>query len=119
MESDPSSFPAGLAGQGLLLLRGVVTVLLLLCVSIRGNGTVVYALVIGASALILVGLCTRWSALAALAMLLLTAKWQVGPMVVATLALALALTGPGSLSLDARLFGRRNIPVRPRDRDDV
>ncbi|AQR73347.1 hypothetical protein [Sphingomonas sp. LM7] len=119
MDSDSSSFPAGFAGQGLFLLRGVVALVLVLCVASRSNGPAVHALLIGASALILVGLCTRWSALAALATILLIAEWQLGPLLIAALTLALALTGPGSLSLDARLFGRRNIRLRSRDRDDA
>jgi len=119
MDSDPSSFPAGLAGQGLLLLRGVVALLLVLCITGGFNGAAVYGLVVGASALILVGLCTRWSALAALGLIIVSTDLKMGPLLTATLTLALALTGPGSLSLDARLFGRRNIRLRPRDQDDV
>ncbi|TGX55725.1 hypothetical protein E5A73_00915 [Sphingomonas gei] len=119
MDSDPSSFPAGFAGQGLFLLRGVVALILLVCISSRSNGTVVHGLLIGASALIMAGLCTRWSALAALATIILIADWQTGRLLIAALTLALALTGPGSLSLDARLFGRRNIRLRPRNQDDA
>ena len=93
--------------------------LLLLCVFSRSNGAAVHGLVIGASVLIVVGLCTRWSALAALAAIILIAEWQMGQLLIAALTLALALTGPGSLSLDARLFGRRNIRLRPRNQDDA
>ena len=119
MDSDPSSFPAGHAGQGLLLLRGVVALLLLLCVTNGVHNAAVHGLAAGAAALILVGLCTRGAALAALALIIASAEWKMGPLLAASLAVALALTGPGSLSLDARLFGRRNIRLRPRDRDDA
>ncbi|WP_448664676.1 hypothetical protein ACG3SL_08405 [Sphingomonas sp. CJ20] len=119
MDSDPSSFPAGRAGQGLLILRGVVALLLLLCSTSGVHGAAVHGIGAGATALIVVGLCTRWAALAALALIMASAAWTLGPLLVASLALALALTGPGSLSLDAWLFGRRNIRLLPRDRDDA
>jgi hypothetical protein len=119
MDSDPSSFPAGFAGQGLLLLRGVVAGLLLLCIASRANGAGVQGLVIGATALISFGLCTRWAAVAAVAAIVSTNPLQTGPLVIATLALALALTGPGSLSLDAWLFGRRKIRLLPRDQEEM
>lgn len=41
--------------------------------------------------------------------------WQARLCVIA-MALALALTGPGAYSLDARLFGRREITFPPRTR---
>ncbi|WP_044330647.1 hypothetical protein [Sphingomonas hengshuiensis] len=119
MDSDPSSFPPGRAGQGLLILRGVVALLLLLCTASGGNGATVHGIAIGAAALIVVGFCTRCSAWAALALIIASAEWTPGPLLVASLALALALTGPGSLSLDARLYGRRTIRLLPRDRDDA
>jgi uncharacterized membrane protein YphA (DoxX/SURF4 family) len=119
MNSDPSSFPSGRGGQGLLLLRVIVALLLLPCTTSGINGAAVHGIAAGAAALIVVGLCTRWSGSAALALIIASAEWTMGPLLVAGLALALTLTGPGSLSLDARLFGRRTIRLRPRARDDV
>lgn len=118
MDSDPSSFPCGRAGQGLLILRGVVALLLLLCGTSGVHAAAVHGIAIGAAALILVGLCARWAALAALALMITSAAWTTGPLLAASLALALALTGPGSLSLDAWLFGRRKIRLVPRDSED-
>lgn len=119
MDSDPSSFPPGRSGQGLLILRGVVALLLLLCSTSGVHGAVVHGVGAGVATLILVGLCTRWAALAALALILASVAWTTGPLLLASLALAVALTGPGSLSVDAGLFGRRNIRLLPRDRDDA
>lgn len=119
MDSDPSSYPAGFAGQGLLLLRGVVAVLLFLCIASRSNVPGIQGLVIGTTALISFGFCTRWAALAAMAAIVSTNPWQTGALLIASLVLALALTGPGSLSLDAWLFGRRRIRQRPRNRDEM
>jgi hypothetical protein len=119
MLSDPSSFPSGRGGQGLFLLRVIVALLLLACAASGINGAAGNGIAAGAAALIVVGLCTRWSALAALALIIASVEWTTGPLLVASLALALALTGPGSLSADARLFGRRSIRLLPRDRDDA
>ncbi len=126
-----STFPSGRPGAGLLLLRGVLGVTLLgqgteylfkwhELTSLMGAAALV---LIAISALLLVGYLTPLaSILAGLASLssavpvisgpassLLAAK----PAVAFAIAIAAALffLGPGAFSLDARLFGRREIVI--------
>ena len=126
-----STFPSGRPGAGLLLLRGVLGVTLLAqgteylfkwyeLTSLMGAAALV---LIAISALLLVGYLTPLaSILAGLASLssavpvisgpassLLAAK----PAAAFAIAIAAALffLGPGAFSLDARLFGRREIVI--------
>ncbi|MEJ1965667.1 MAG: hypothetical protein WDO56_30590 [Gammaproteobacteria bacterium] len=85
-----SSFPAGSPSAGLLLLRFAVATVLLL----EASGHT--ALIVIAAAIIAISLAVGSGTSA----LLVAAICQ---------SLALALTGPGAYSLDARLFGRRLI----------
>lgn len=114
MISDMTSYPGGSAGGGLLLLRLTMGSCALSCVDLLCGGAVSDALVIGTVALILAGFCTRWSAVSAALILAVAAEWRMVTLIAIALAAVLALTGPGALSLDARLFGRRRVTLDPR-----
>lgn len=107
-----SSFPAGPPGAGLLLLRFAVAAVLL-SESFGHAWPIVIAAVVIAFSLTL-GFLSMIAALLATA-LQTTGAFAAGTgttgLVVASISqsLALALTGPGAYSLDARLFGRRLI----------
>jgi uncharacterized membrane protein YphA (DoxX/SURF4 family) len=126
-----SAFPRGRAGVGLLLLRAAVGVVGLFhgtlfltnqTDTILENWVVGLALA-GSGVLLLVGLMTPLaSTVVALATLALGVSWLHpagadllhGPLSAALLvivATAVALLGPGSFSLDCRLFGRREIII--------
>lgn len=119
-----STFPAGGPGVGLLLLRLVLGGSLLAQGAAWSDGRGVLAS--GCGALLVVGFLTP---LAALAAGLLIAGAAAGgsaaasPLFGSTLsvcygvvvALAVALLGPGALSLDARRFGRRELIVPRRN----
>jgi hypothetical protein len=115
-----SSFPGGGPGIGLLLLRVLLGGLAILQgVNSLTGGTLwfgVYALVTGA--LLLAGFLTPYAAaligLAALDLAFTQTKWQ--PVSAFVVSIAIALLGPGAYSLDARLFGRREIII-PRSPD--
>lgn len=111
-----SAFPAGLAGAGLLLLRTMVGLALVLRpphadVAVASGGL-----------LLAVGLLTPVAGLG-VACLLLVAHCLTAPrgapdlstVLLAGGCVALTLLGPGAWSLDAWLFGRREIVV-PRRR---
>jgi hypothetical protein len=108
-------FPSGVAGLGLLLLR-LSAALLLVSILIDIDRTYPWApLPLGAVAIaISLGLATRIAAglCAAVTPFLLIEDCGAPGLLVATHALdalALLLLGPGALSIDARLFGRRTI----------
>ena len=111
-----STFPEGLPGVGLVLLRAAVAVPVLQQ-TIAGLQTAPpLGLVRAGSALLLmVGLWTPVAGLAVataelvLAFLHPAERW-VG-VHFATMGLAVALLGPGAWSIDARLFGRKHIQI--------
>lgn len=131
-----STFPRGWPGVGLLLLRVVVGVATVVhgCRAI-GNAmpslpaVVTAALAIGAGVAIAVGLFTPVAAMAlGLGTMGAAFGWvpwngtaQLEPGVstifVTSMCVAIALLGPGALSLDARLGGRREIAI-PRTTND-
>jgi uncharacterized membrane protein YphA (DoxX/SURF4 family) len=126
-----STFPDGLSGVGLLILRSALGVALLLrtfaCLHDRNVENPVIVIVILPmvlnALLIVAGYRTRIAAVAA--MLAITAAMFscTGDPVVKTLdirttevyaiviAAAVACIGPGMFSLDSRLFGRREIVI--------
>jgi hypothetical protein len=118
-------FPTGRPGVALLLMRVGLAIMLMDGVSGRllDLGSVWFLLAPGVVA---VALCLGFltPVVAALTVLLEVATWAtaggtIGAVHVCAVldAIALGLLGPGSYSLDARLFGRRQIVLRGRDDD--
>jgi len=111
-----SAFPNSLPGAGLLLLRLCEGVLLLVhsailsgfTMSVEGLAQLIAA---GTGGLILVGLATPFAAAIGGAMALCFAAPIDSRIVLATIGASIALLGPGSWSIDARLYGRRRIDV--------
>jgi uncharacterized membrane protein YphA (DoxX/SURF4 family) len=129
-----STFPGGGRGFGLLLLRAAIGVIAIAdgVAALNANGHTA-ALLAGGLALLsgislLVGLFTPVaSGLVALGAVSLALSWLPMPgadpfdsrpliVLVVVVAVAVVLLGPGALSLDARLFGPREIiiPRTPR-----
>jgi hypothetical protein len=126
-----SAFPAGLPGVGLLLLRiGVFVVLVVqgaACLNDANAPTwgtwAVGALAALTGALLLIGLMTPLvGTLAALGSAGIVLSWLPSPtpstlgagvagFLPVIVALAIALLGPGAISVDAALFGRREITI--------
>jgi putative oxidoreductase len=120
-----SSFPEGPPGVGLLLLRGgvgmIVIVKAMMVLALEMQGSVIAAVIIKACTglLLIVGLLTPYAGtvlcLNALFAFVLSApagwlEWDAS-LLIAVTSVALALVGPGAYSIDARLFGRREIVV--------
>lgn len=123
-----SAFPGGWPGLGLLLLRALVGVTLI-AQSLTYIGStklsllswVVTALVLIIASCLLVGFMTPVAAIViGLGAIALAAShvFQTNQMLlnVIVLTIAIALLGPGAFSIDARMFGRREIliPNTPR-----
>ena len=128
-----STFPDGWPGAGLMLLRAAGGAVLITqgatYFSARHEAVFLSAAVVSAvivvGVLLLIGLLTRAAAvLAALVGVSSIFAWFPGSGVdpfdarmtaalSAVIALSLICLGPGALSLDARLFGRREIIIPP------
>lgn len=115
-----SAFPSGWPGVGLVLLRGFVSVTLIsrtvpyvAQAKVSPLGWVVIGLTLGGAACLLAGFMTPVIAatVATGASLLAIAGFIFPPLEVIILAITVALLGPGAFSLDARMFGRREIFV--------
>ena len=98
-----SSFPAGRAGAGLLLLR--VAAAASLIIDARSWPIAVSSLAVAVALLMLVGFVTP------IAGSLAAAAGVYGDPYLFVIAAAIVLLGPGAFSIDARLFGRREIIV--------
>jgi uncharacterized membrane protein YphA (DoxX/SURF4 family) len=132
-----TSFPDGLPGLGLLLLRGAVGVTLLFYAlayfvgwgQLELEAILVAVVALASGVLLLIGLVTPVAtALAALMSLGAAFAWFATPLpnilspdpasaFVTLIAISLLFLGPGAFSLDARRYGRREIiipPIRPR-----
>ena len=129
-----STFPSGWSAVALLLLRAIVGVSALgqgyLCLVHLCN----WASLAKAVVLLPFGLCVLAgfitpisSLLVALGILAGSTSWFASPATksldcnaasfeAVVISLALAMMGPGSFSIDARLFGRREILIPPRSR---
>ena len=123
-----SAFPGGWPGLGLLLLRALVGITLIAQIVAYVGSTklsvlswVVTALVLIIASCLLVGFMTPVAAIVlglgaivlAVSSLLETNQTLLNVIV---LTIAIALLGPGAFSIDARMFGRREIliPNTPR-----
>ena len=126
-----STFPDGLPGIGLLLLRVGAAVVLIVhgaaCLVERNHPTwgtwAVGALAVLTGAFLLIGFMTPLaSVLAALDSAGIVLSWLPSPrpnvlgagvaaMLPVVVATAVALLGPGAISVDAALFGRREITI--------
>ncbi|HTZ96223.1 MAG TPA: hypothetical protein VMB18_07490 [Terriglobales bacterium] len=126
-----STFPDEWPGAGLLLLRAATGAgFLAQGVAYFGErrdlGTMtsmvaIFMVLVGA--LLLIGSLSRWAAVVAAATSLLSVfSWFPGPrvglfetpittMLAAVIAAALICLGPGAFSVDARLFGRREVII--------
>ena len=126
-----STFPDEWPGAGLLLLRATAGVgLIVQGIAYLGDKhdlglltSVIAVLMIAVGTLILTGCVTRFAAAAALlASVLITFSWFPGPRVglfespmsailAAVIAGATVCLGAGAYSVDARLFGRREVII--------
>jgi putative oxidoreductase len=126
-----SSFPDEWPGAGLLLLRAATGAgFVAQGVAYLGGKqapaaitSAVAAFMVIIGALLLIGSLSRWAALlAATTNLLSVLPWFPGPriglfetpittMLAAVIATALVCLGPGAFSVDARLFGRREVII--------
>lgn len=131
-----SAFPAGLPGVGLLLLRVVVGLALgghgFLCLLSADRMTLPVSLAAGllllSGILLLIGFLTPiFSLLSAFECLAIALSWspfQLQPtfdsklvfIPIIVIAAAIALLGPGAFSLDARIFGWKEIVIPPSSR---
>jgi len=117
-----STFPQGLPGIGLVLLRAAVAIPLVqqaIVGLLNASPPAPLGLVAaGAALLLLVGLWTPVAGvLVAVAELGLALSHPAEPWIFVhfgTLGAALAMLGPGGWSVDARLFGRKHIQIPPR-----
>ena len=116
-----STFPCGLPGAGLLLLRAVVAIPLIhaALLTASSRAPVIPELVTaGAAILLVIGLWTPLAGgLIAVTELGLALSHPAEPWTfvrVGVLGAALALLGPGGCSVDARLFGRKQIEIPQR-----
>ena len=122
-----STFPEGWPGAGLVFLRAVTAIPLIqeiaqettrVPVPTQPVAATLELLAAGAATLLLAGLWTPVAGLImAVAELSLAFRQPVEfplHIVLAALAAALAMIGPGAWSIDARLFGRRRIRIPQR-----
>ena len=113
-----STFPGGLPGAGLVLLRAVAAIPLVhaaLPTSASPSPSIVGVATAGAAILLLIGLWTPLvGALIAVVQLGLAALHPTEPWTfvqLAAVSAVLAMLGPGGCSVDARLFGRKRIQL--------
>ena len=116
-----STFPYGLPGAGLVLLRAAVAIPLVhagLLMASSQAPAIVEVVTAGAAILLLIGLWTPIAGgLSAVAELSLALSHPADPwpfVQFGVLSAALALLGPGGCSVDARLFGRKHIEIPQR-----
>ena len=115
-------FPDGLPGAGLLLLRLVCSVLAIaggmttIIVAPDTQTLLLQSIAVAAALFLLVGL---WTPIAALLIVVVEVWFALSrtrsiesSVLLATVGAALAVLGPGSYSVDAKLYGRKRIQIR-------
>jgi hypothetical protein len=116
-----STFADGWPGIGLLLMRVVVGVVILwhVCPQLLRSPSLLsgagYALLAIGAVFLIAGLWTPIVGLMVAAVAvseMLTGEPPIGGLLAATIAGALAMLGPGRVSIDARLFGWKRIDAR-------
>jgi putative oxidoreductase len=113
-----STFPGGLPGGGLFILRAAAAIPLVYAGLLTGASSspvLLDQVATGAAILLLIGLWTPLAGtLIAVAQLGLAVVHPAEPWMYvhfAAMGAALAMLGPGGCSLDARLFGRKRIQI--------
>ena len=111
-----STFPGGRPGVGLLLLRVVTSMAMLMeawklatADQWRWPMIAIACVALASAALLLAGFLTPFAAAAAAVAALAGSSPSV--VSIAAFAAAIVLLGPGAFSVDARLFGRREIVI--------
>ena len=114
-----SAFPAGWPGVGLLLLRMLVGVTLIAQTvtqvrppELSASGWLLASLILLGAGCLLVGFVTPVTAiLIGLVSITLAFSSFAQTVDIVVLSAAIALLGPGAFSIDARMFGRREILI--------
>lgn len=117
-----SAFPHGSPGVGLLLLRVLVAVTVLAqtigyvtATQLTVANWLLVALLVASAVCLVLGLVTPVAALligvTSLVVGFSTSGDSVRHLDIAVLAIVIALLGPGAFSIDARMFGRREILI--------
>jgi uncharacterized membrane protein YphA (DoxX/SURF4 family) len=128
-----STYPGGLSGMGLLLLRlsvGIIAVIQGMHYldnppTLTGSMLSIGSIAIASGVMLLLGFLTPASgSVIGLGIIGIALAWipsavsnlfegSAAPMLAASVSAAIVLLGPGAYSLDARLFGRRQIIIPP------
>ena len=119
-----STFASGWPGAGLLLLRLVTGIALIDLAAMHHSETpgvaslVLEILGAGAGTVLMAGLWTpivaTLTAIVAVSILFSNSGSPLIPVLLAVLGISLAFIGPGAWSIDARLFGRKQIKISDR-----
>jgi putative oxidoreductase len=117
-----STFPDSWPGGGLLILRiaaAMATIVSTFSAPLQDlSGTVFQVIASATGALLLIGLWTPVAGLLQVCVALTSGygynALSLSTFLLSTLGLALSMTGPGAWSVDARLFGRKQIDFRVR-----
>jgi uncharacterized membrane protein YphA (DoxX/SURF4 family) len=129
MQRAFTSFPSGWAGAALLVLRVVVGTAAIVEAALSGSGSHSLPIWVAAASAVLAGLALVVGFLTPIASALLAAEGalillyahaaglqllgsRMALFELVVMAAALAILGPGAASIDARLFGRREVAIR-------
>jgi putative oxidoreductase len=115
-----ATFPEGWPGTGLICLRAIAAIPLVQFITVQFTPAPALSVSLqflsaACSVLLMIGLWTPIAgslmAIAELSLLFFQFNSTSMHIVIATLGAALAMTGPGAWSIDARLFGRKRIRI--------